>query len=258
MALPPGSIAVDRIPAPCGTTPDQRGVTRPQGTGCDAGAYELAPPDLLSVAASKLTTRTVLITGQIVPNARVTTWHIDDGRTPAYGSATTDQTLAAGTTAVPVSATLSGLAPHTTYHYRIVTSNADGTTTGTDGTFTTASFAGVTTARGALTATASGRVRVTVACPSRASGPCTGLLALTTRVQSGSVRHPKLTTLTLGQAHFSCAAGTRRTITVVLSTRARALLRAAGRRGLAITLRASARDANGVSATTTAATTLAR
>ena len=45
MALPASSPALDRIPAGaagCGTTTaaDQRGVARPQGTGCDVGAYE--------------------------------------------------------------------------------------------------------------------------------------------------------------------------------------------------------------------------
>jgi len=33
--------AVDRIPAPCGMSNDQRGIDRPQGNGCDIGAYEL-------------------------------------------------------------------------------------------------------------------------------------------------------------------------------------------------------------------------
>ena len=44
MALPSGSPAVDAIPAAtsgCTGTTDQRGTTRPQGTGCDIGAYEL-------------------------------------------------------------------------------------------------------------------------------------------------------------------------------------------------------------------------
>lgn len=50
MALPATSPAVDAIPAAtpgCTGGTDQRGVTRPQGTGCDIGAYELvstAPP----------------------------------------------------------------------------------------------------------------------------------------------------------------------------------------------------------------------
>jgi hypothetical protein len=44
MALLAGSPALDAIPpgsAECGDIPDdQRGVVRPQGTNCDAGAYE--------------------------------------------------------------------------------------------------------------------------------------------------------------------------------------------------------------------------
>ena len=42
MALQPGSPAIDRVPAGLCPPPatDQRGVTRPQGIGCDSGAYE--------------------------------------------------------------------------------------------------------------------------------------------------------------------------------------------------------------------------
>jgi hypothetical protein len=46
IALQPGSSAIDAIPSAvngCGTTvtTDQRGVSRPQGPGCDIGAFEL-------------------------------------------------------------------------------------------------------------------------------------------------------------------------------------------------------------------------
>ncbi|HET6878237.1 MAG TPA: choice-of-anchor Q domain-containing protein [Jatrophihabitans sp.] len=54
MALQPGSPAVDAIPTSAGSctgTTDQRGTARPQGTGCDIGAYELK-----SVAAQAATT----------------------------------------------------------------------------------------------------------------------------------------------------------------------------------------------------------
>ena len=49
MALPSGSPAVDAIPATtpgCTGTTDQRGTTRPQGTGYDIGAYELVQTGL--------------------------------------------------------------------------------------------------------------------------------------------------------------------------------------------------------------------
>lgn len=43
-ALLPGSPAIDQIPgADCRVSTDQRGVGRPQGDGCDVGAYEAAP-----------------------------------------------------------------------------------------------------------------------------------------------------------------------------------------------------------------------
>jgi uncharacterized repeat protein (TIGR01451 family) len=49
IALQPGSPAIDAIPVGangCGTTitTDQRGVSRPQGSSCDIGAFELVPP----------------------------------------------------------------------------------------------------------------------------------------------------------------------------------------------------------------------
>jgi hypothetical protein len=45
-ALLPGSVAIDAaILSDCPAT-DQRGVPRPQGAGCDAGAYEFEPPTI--------------------------------------------------------------------------------------------------------------------------------------------------------------------------------------------------------------------
>jgi CSLREA domain-containing protein len=54
IALQRGSPAIDVIPAGvngCGTTitSDQRGVSRPQGAGCDIGAFEFVPPQTLTV-----------------------------------------------------------------------------------------------------------------------------------------------------------------------------------------------------------------
>ncbi|WP_028057460.1 choice-of-anchor Q domain-containing protein [Candidatus Solirubrobacter pratensis] len=48
LAIPATSPAVNRIPAgnPACTGADQRDVGRPQGAACDAGAFELLPPDV--------------------------------------------------------------------------------------------------------------------------------------------------------------------------------------------------------------------
>ena len=49
MALGSGSAAIDAVPSGCPAT-DQRGVARPQGAACDAGAYELdATPPAVTV-----------------------------------------------------------------------------------------------------------------------------------------------------------------------------------------------------------------
>ncbi|CAN5659506.1 hypothetical protein BH24DEI1_BH24DEI1_04050 [soil metagenome] len=53
-ALLSGSIAIDAVPtSACEQSKDQRGVTRPQGEGCDIGAFERAPdPELEPVTVS--------------------------------------------------------------------------------------------------------------------------------------------------------------------------------------------------------------
>jgi Right handed beta helix region len=63
IALEPGSPAIDAIPVGangCGTTitTDQRGISRPQGSGCDIGAFELRPPPAdLAITKSGAPTR---------------------------------------------------------------------------------------------------------------------------------------------------------------------------------------------------------
>jgi hypothetical protein len=52
MAIGAGSAAIDAVPARNGGCPatDQRGVRRPQGRGCDIGAYEFAIPEITMTA----------------------------------------------------------------------------------------------------------------------------------------------------------------------------------------------------------------
>jgi hypothetical protein len=59
------------------------------------------------------------------------------GTTTTYGASTPPEPVGATTTDVQLSASLTGLAPATTYHFRIVTRNAAGTATGADRTLTT-------------------------------------------------------------------------------------------------------------------------
>ncbi|MEA2478566.1 MAG: hypothetical protein QOJ07_488, partial [Thermoleophilaceae bacterium] len=138
-ALKPGSPAIDLVPAAgasCAPT-DQRGVPRPQGTACDAGAYEVAPPTATTGPATDLTATAATLTGTTNPNARGTSYHFEFGPTTTYDSRTSDQDAGQGLADVAAGAPLSGLAPTTTYHYRLVATSSDGTTAGADQTFTT-------------------------------------------------------------------------------------------------------------------------
>jgi CSLREA domain-containing protein len=138
-ALGPGSAALDQVPAAgagCAAT-DQRGVSRPQGSGCEVGAYEKAPPDAVTGSATGLTAVGATLTGTVNPNRRATTYRFEFGTTTAYGTSTQDADAGAGGSEAPAAAAVSGLAPSTLYHYRLVATNADGTSFGADATFTT-------------------------------------------------------------------------------------------------------------------------
>jgi hypothetical protein len=124
--------------AGCSAT-DQRGVGRPQGAGCDAGAYEWAPPTAIIRTAVSITSTTATIQGQLNPNAKTASFHFEFGTTAVYGSSTPTQN-ADGLSERAVSADLSGLAPNTTYHYRLVATNPDGTSFSQDAAFTTAAL----------------------------------------------------------------------------------------------------------------------
>jgi CSLREA domain-containing protein len=131
----PGTIAVDAGTG-CPAT-DQRGVSRPRGPACDIGAYEVAPPLATTAAPSGITFGGATLNGTVDPSARETTAVFQYGTTTAYGSKVELGIAGAGVGSVPVSAQLSGLRQGVTYHYRLVATNAEGTTNGADQTFTT-------------------------------------------------------------------------------------------------------------------------
>ena len=138
-ALAAGSPALDAVPASganC-TTTDQRGVSRPQGSGCDIGAFELAPPVAATADATDITQTSATLNGVVTPNAGSATYRFEYGTTTAYGSSTPDSTGSG-----PVAAAVTGLTPGTTYHFRIVATTSFGTAQSGDSTFTTTAPAG--------------------------------------------------------------------------------------------------------------------
>jgi CSLREA domain-containing protein len=138
MALLAGSSAVDLVPVnACPLTTDQRGVSRPQGSACDSGAYELAPPSVSGAAGKANATTAASVTASVNPHFKDTHVSLVYGTTTAYGSTAPTEDLGAGNSGLPYSATLGGLTPNTTYHAQLTATNADGTTKTGDLSFTT-------------------------------------------------------------------------------------------------------------------------
>src|SRR5439155_11583576 len=75
--------------------------------------------------------------GSVNPNGQSTSYYFDFGTTTSYGTKTTTKNAGSGTKSNSVSDNVSGLAAGTTYHFRLVASNASGTTFGSDQSFTT-------------------------------------------------------------------------------------------------------------------------
>jgi hypothetical protein len=139
MALGAGSAAIDQVPstgADCPAT-DQRGFQRPSGPACDIGAYEVTPPAVGAPTAAAIKANGAMLHDTLTANAVSATAQFEYGTTKSYGSHTNLETVS-GLQPSTIAQQLSGLKPHTTYHYRVVATSADGTSTSADVTFTTA------------------------------------------------------------------------------------------------------------------------
>jgi hypothetical protein len=98
-----------------------------------------APPSTVETGPAVDVGKTVAAaTGAIDPNGSATPWEIQYGLTTAYGLQTFPQAaIAPGFTSVPVSFGLTGLAPATLFHYRVVAFHGAIATYGADATFFT-------------------------------------------------------------------------------------------------------------------------
>jgi hypothetical protein len=105
----------------------------------DIGAYEYGvAPAAVSSPATGVSGSAATLAGSVNPNGSVSTsYEFQYGSSTAYGTTTTAVSVPEGAAPVAVAAGLSGLAPGTTYHYRIVATDSVGTSYGADETFTT-------------------------------------------------------------------------------------------------------------------------
>jgi streptogramin lyase len=225
------------------------------------------PPDVTTGGASAVTASGARVAGTVRPIGAATSYAVEYGRTTAYGSASAPVVLPAGADPVAVTVALGGLAAGARYHFRVVASNASGTRSGGDRTFTTTAGAGGggggggpggpaaradrtgprMTVTGRTLVLRRGRVRIRLGCPLLETLGCRGTVRL--RTASRPVR-------LLGRARFAIGAGRRKAVAVRVSRRGLARIR--GLRRVRVRAIVTASDRAGNRRTRTALLTLRR
>ena len=248
----------------------------PRNVGApDIGADEyVVPPTAATNPAAAVTDVGATLAGSVDPKGAPTTYRFEYGTTTTYGTSTATAGAGSGSGSVAVGASVSGLAPATTYHYRVVASNAAGVAHGGDRTFTTAPASaagapgtpGTPGTPGSSTPSAGGgfagvklvstklayrrrSITLRLSCPASTVGKCTGRTKLTARRRSSGSR--SATVVTLGRARFQVAPGRAARVKVRVTRAGRRLF--AGTRRLRGRAASAAHDGAGLSKTTVAA-----
>ena len=104
-----------------------------------ASAEAASKPTAITGPVTATASTTATVTGTVNPNGQATTWYFEYGKTASYGTKSATTNAGAGTSDVAATASLTSLAANTTYHYRLVATNASGTSRGTDGVLATSS-----------------------------------------------------------------------------------------------------------------------
>jgi streptogramin lyase len=95
------------------------------------------PPGVLAKPATSVHPEGGVLRAKVRPNSQDTSYSFEYGTTTAYGQLTAAASAGDGAEFTTVSASVGGLVPGTKYHFRVVATNAAGTTIGDDVTFTT-------------------------------------------------------------------------------------------------------------------------
>jgi hypothetical protein len=95
------------------------------------------PPGATTGPATAIGPNTATLTGTITPNGADTPWTFQYGTTAAYGLQTQGSIVSRTTSSTTVSSTLTGLAPLTLFHYRLIATHSNSITPGLDATFLT-------------------------------------------------------------------------------------------------------------------------
>ncbi len=115
--------------------------TATAGLVAESGEFESAyrPPQMTTEAATAVEATKATLHASVNPNGFATHYHFEWGTQEEYEegeynhlSPTPDAKLSTGTTSVKVERAIEGLKRETTYHFRIVATNAEGISTGED------------------------------------------------------------------------------------------------------------------------------
>jgi hypothetical protein len=204
----------------------------------------LALPVAATGPATAITTSSATLNGTVAAGAPTcqaspARFQFEYGTTPAYGSATPVRPapVGGGAEPTPVSAPVTAVAPSTSFHYRLRATCGGAQTFGRDRTFTTATppgppipppplppwSANATIASSTVRVNARRRASVRIRCRTRGVRRCHGILRLRRLLGARTTAAPR-------PAAFFVAAGTTKTVRVLVSRRARRL--AGRRRGL--------------------------
>ncbi len=93
-------------------------------------------PTVTTTAAGEVKPRSATFNGTIDPEGIASEYHYEYGLENAYGSSTADIDAGSGSVVAEAPGPITGLVPNTTYHYRIVGTNASGEINGEDQTLT--------------------------------------------------------------------------------------------------------------------------
>jgi subtilase family protein len=128
------------------------------GARADAlGTLRALPPGATTGAAAQVDATSGTLTGVVRPRGQATRFWFEIGPTSAYGTRLGEAAAGDAAAAQPVARRVGGLAPATTYHYRLVASGPAGTSSGADQTVTTPPGPAAPTVRAARLTISTGR-----------------------------------------------------------------------------------------------------
>jgi len=115
-----------------------------EGADQTATTQSVPPPAVTTASPSLVTVDRCAFNGTVNPNGFDTDAWFEWGETTSYGTPTGSIPLGTGSINVPLSAVVTGLAPDTSYYYRLVAQNSGGLVHGSDAVCTTSSITPVT------------------------------------------------------------------------------------------------------------------